>query len=95
NINTALCEQCHGGKLDGGIALISCFSCHNGSGGSIGHPSGWLNAKDEPISFHGTYGSNFVSGCTTCHGVDLTGIIGPSCFSCHNGVIAPPLERLP
>jgi hypothetical protein len=25
----------------------------------------------------------FSSGCTTCHGVDLTGLIAPSCYLCH------------
>jgi hypothetical protein len=26
----------------------------------------------------------FSSGCTTCHGVDLNGLIAPSCYECHD-----------
>jgi len=92
-----LCSQCHGVDLDGGIALVSCTSCHNGADGSVGHPVGWLSAQDDPVVFHGGYGRDFAIGCTTCHGVDLNGGvvfsspsgIAPSCASCHNGVIAP------
>jgi mono/diheme cytochrome c family protein len=95
--DTTLCSQCHGANLDSGIARISCFACHNGPEGNIGHPSGWLTATNDPVGFHGTYGRNFVAGCTTCHGLDLKGSIvfasgagfAPACSSCHNGVVAP------
>lgn len=90
------CTQCHGGALDGGIARVSCFACHNGPGGAVGHPAGWVSGKENPAAYHGRYGRNFVSGCTTCHGATLLGSIvlqspagtAPSCRSCHNGVIA-------
>jgi hypothetical protein len=101
SFNPVLCSQCHGTNLDGGIALISCYSCHNGPDGGLGHPAGWSSAKDLPVVFHGPYGRDFPSGCTTCHGVDLNGgfvylsINGsksaPGCSSCHNGVIAAAL----
>ncbi len=90
-----LCTQCHSASLDGGIARRSCFSCHNGPDGSIGHPAGWLSSSDDPLHFHGRYGTDFVAGCTTCHGADLKGLIGPSCFSCHDGTKAPILTTLP
>jgi mono/diheme cytochrome c family protein len=97
--DTSLCSQCHGSSLDSGIAKVSCFSCHNGPDGSIGHPSGWLSDTANPVGFHGSYGRAFVSGCTTCHGLDLNGSIvsasgvgfAPACSSCHNGSIAPVL----
>lgn len=93
-----LCTQCHGVNLDGGIAMVSCFSCHNGPDGSIGHPAGWSSPQNRPVAFHGPYGRDFSGGCTTCHGVDLNGgrvflIPGnaPACVTCHNGTIAPAL----
>jgi len=91
-IDTDPCSGCHGGDFEGGIAGVSCFSCHDGPEGAIGHPGGWLSATEDRLHFHGRYGSDFVRGCTTCHGVDLRGLLGPSCFSCHNGIIAPILE---
>jgi mono/diheme cytochrome c family protein len=96
-----LCRQCHGTGLDGGIATVSCFACHNGPDGSLGHPVGWSSAKQNPISFHGSYGRKYSSGCTTCHGADLNGgfvflssnpgKIAPRCANCHDGAIAPSL----
>jgi mono/diheme cytochrome c family protein len=94
---TDLCSQCHGVNLDGGIAKISCFACHKGPDGSIGHPDGWLSSTDNPTVFHGAYGRDFSTGCTACHGADLKGGVvfasatglAPACSSCHNGVIAP------
>jgi hypothetical protein len=91
-IDPAPCTQCHAVNLDGGIAQVSCFACHNGPDGSFGHPPGWLSAKNDPLHFHGTYATDFVSGCTACHGVDLRGLVGPSCFVCHDGTKAPILQ---
>jgi hypothetical protein len=96
---TGDCSQCHGTSLDGGIARVSCFSCHNGPDGSVGHPTGWLIGRENPATFHGRYGRDLVSGCTTCHGADLTGSavlqsaagFAPACASCHNGITAPVL----
>jgi len=91
-IDPAVCTQCHALNLDGGIAKVSCFACHNGPDGSFGHPPGWLSSKDDPLHFHGVYGKEFVTGCTACHGADLRGLVGPSCFVCHDGTRAPILQ---
>ncbi|MBI5102563.1 MAG: hypothetical protein HZB33_12115, partial [Nitrospirae bacterium] len=41
------------------------------------HPANWY--RD-----HRNYaGQNGVSTCTACHGADLRGGSGPSCYSCH------------
>ena len=99
SFDPGICTQCHGAGLNGGIAIVSCFACHNGPDGSIGHPAGWLSGKDNPATFHGRYGRELVAGCTTCHGSNLTGSIvllstigvAPACAACHNGSIAPVL----
>jgi mono/diheme cytochrome c family protein len=94
-IQTDNCVSCHGNALDGGIAQRTCFSCHNGPDGSVGHPAAWGLAVTDPINFHGSYGGMFSNSCTTCHGVNFEGAIGQSCASCHNGTIAPVLDFIP
>ena len=42
------------------------------------HPDGWLSKHPDYVDRNGT------SSCTACHGQDLKGGIGPSCFSCHS-----------
>ena len=85
-VNLALCAECHGVDLDGGIALVSCFACHDGPDGQIrspNHPEEWLN-RDDPVHFHGAYAIDYPTACAgICHGDDLTGVVGPSCFECH------------
>lgn len=84
-INGDTCKECHGPDLKGGIARISCFSCHKDADGTVGHASGWLSQKDEPVRYHGHYAKNFAVACTTCHGADLKGPAVPSCYKCHTG----------
>lgn len=96
-ITPALCTECHSADLDGGISGISCFSCHNGPDGSLGHPASWGFLKADSVHFHARYAKDFVDACRTCHGINLNLTIMPSgipvtpCSDCHNGVIAPVL----
>lgn len=87
-ISVTLCADCHGLNLDGGISRVSCVSCHNGPDGIIHrpqHPAEWLATRDDSVHFHGVYASDFPTACAGfCHGDDLTGGIGPSCFDCHD-----------
>ncbi len=81
--STNSCSQCHGSDLSGGIAQVSCISCHNGPTGLWGHPEGWTTGKNDPLHFHGYYAKKYSLACTACHGADLKGAHGPSCYSCH------------
>jgi len=94
-VKTEGCVACHGGNLDGGIAKISCFSCHNGPDGVIGHPAAWLASSSDPVSFHGNYGRRFSVACTTCHGANFDGGIARACAACHNGTVVPILDFIP
>ncbi len=81
----AACTDCHGADYKGGIAGVSCTSCHLG-GPSAVHPSDW-----KPVySTHGAYvKTNNAGACSNqyCHGPSLAGVAksGPSCTSCHLG----------
>lgn len=94
-IKTDNCLTCHGSDLDGGIAKISCFSCHNGADGSLGHPAAWIFDQSDPLHFHGSYGRRFNATCTVCHGGNFEGGIGRACVVCHDGTIAPILDFIP
>ncbi|MHB8971574.1 MAG: hypothetical protein ACYC3X_18410 [Pirellulaceae bacterium] len=58
-------------------AASNCTWCHEGQPMDFhtDEEDGFLHApgKKKP----------FTNGCTDCHGADLTGGFGPSCFSCH------------
>jgi hypothetical protein len=65
------CVSCHGAKLDGGAAGVSCYSCHNNndhtkSQGGFKHKSGTKET------------------CKACHGPNNNGGLGPASSSCHN-----------
>ena len=93
-VQASECTECHGDDFDGGISGRSCYACHKGPDGTVGHPLGWASQKNDPVHFHGIYARSFSIACTACHGPDLAGPKVPSCFSCHNGIIAPALEPL-
>ncbi len=73
------CTRCHGPNLDDGYAT-SCFLCHGSNGGPPADHTELLGGFalhqpgfDEPEE----------NGCNTCHGPDLRGGLGPSCYQCH------------
>ena len=81
-----VCTDCHGSDYSGGIAKVSCTSCHLGGVNSV-HPLDWGTSID---AVHGTYvdtNTNKACASTFCHGTDLGGVAdsGPSCTSCHLG----------
>lgn len=90
------CAGCHGSDLTGAGAP-SCYLCHDkvwqdGSGGGDDCPD------FDPPSDHNRYFEEdgcgayhkqgwknpLMNGCTDCHGADLKGGTGPSCFTCHD-----------
>ena len=81
----ANCASCHGGDLLGGYGP-SCMDCHNDFSTPdlppLGHNVVYGNMD------HGNMGIDDrldpMTKCTTCHGGDLTGDMGPSCFICHD-----------
>jgi predicted CxxxxCH...CXXCH cytochrome family protein len=80
----AVCTECHGSDYLGGIARVSCTSCHLGGVDSL-HPTDW---GPNTTTLHGAYvDSNGATGCAnaSCHGTTLGGVTGsgPACTSCH------------
>ena len=92
------CISCHGEDLKGGktaegITAPSCYTCHNQKWFDANKlPRGW---DPEGQGFHNgsisIFGVNHKRGglltpegnCTTCHGAELEGAVGPSCNTCH------------
>ena len=60
-----------------GAAL--CHTCHNLGGASRGHH---IPGRKDPWN-----------NCLLCHGVDLTGNLGPSCMGCHGAFVFPELPQ--
>lgn len=56
----ALCETCHGTDFSNGIAQVSCFTCHGGSGP---HPTSWVTGSYT----HTTTDTGNASVCALCH----------------------------
>jgi hypothetical protein len=81
------CDACHGAALDGGTAGVACTDCHIQAGPVRVHAASWT----VPVRDHQTFANEFSwQDCTTavCHGSNLKGANGPSCFTafgCHEG----------
>lgn len=80
----SVCKECHGQNYRNGIAVVSCYDCHNGPG--LNHPNpGWV----VPLSATSTapyHKTDFLSGtnCAKCHGADyLGGGSHIACINCH------------
>jgi hypothetical protein len=83
------CTACHGQDLTGSPFAPSCFTCHDEEWDEMAPVDGGGNppadhTDEEEGAFHKP-GKNrpYSNGCTDCHGSDLTGGFGPSCFACH------------
>ena len=79
---TAVCVNCHGSDLRGGLNNEpSCYQCHGAVwiGGASGHTSvlGGVSHRPEYCLPY--------QNCTSCHGANLRGGTSgqPSCLSCH------------
>lgn len=86
-VDTNGCAECHGADFAGGIAGVSCTSCHVESPTSV-HPLAW---GDYGYARHSAYvAANGTTSCATaaCHGPTLAGVAGsgPACATaCHLG----------
>jgi hypothetical protein len=84
-VDISSCQSCHGPELDGGIAGVSCTTCHLGGALSM-HPAAWAGTI---LRSHGPFVvANGSDSCKNvyCHGSTLLGVTGsgPSCSSCHS-----------
>ena len=70
------CRQCHGSQFDGGIANVSCKTCH----ASYPHPENFVPAHSGYIK-----SSNYnLASCKGCHGQDYsTKKVDNACVTCH------------
>jgi hypothetical protein len=83
----AVCVECHGEDLSGGISKVGCTTCHIGNALSV-HPQLWGNFA---YAFHADYvkkDPQITASCALaiCHGTDLLGGANPrlSCaVNCH------------
>ena len=87
----ATCAECHGAALDGGIANVSCTTCHLGGPTSV-HPASWTDI----YATHGPYSLPTNSGTASCenqycHGPALAGVSnsGSGCKTCHDWPFTP------
>ncbi len=87
------CTMCHGADLRGGFGP-SCYTCHGqewdergpstdaGSGTDFNPPADHTDREDGFMHKPGK-DRPFTNGCTSCHGENLMGGFGPSCYTCH------------
>lgn len=83
----AICTECHGDNLDGGISGVSCSTdsfngqaCH--ANGPAFHPPQWLDKN--AVGFHGDAYASGSSLCALCHDPgNPTTPPGYNCLDCH------------
>jgi hypothetical protein len=74
--NPSSCKSCHGQDLLGGVAKVSCATCH------INFPH---SAEFKSTKLHGVRFFRDRLNCTSCHGRDYAGgDTQISCTKCHN-----------
>lgn len=85
---TSWCSGCHGANLGGDIGP-SCTACHLQTWTESPPPPGTndlpASHTDSQHGFLHAPGKNapYTNLCTVCHGADLRGYLGPSCYTCH------------
>lgn len=94
--NPSSCTTCHGEKLDGGRARVSCNKCHS----AYPHTAFWAKPENHGAAFakiltdiEGAGGDVMQNQCVTCHKAPAAGTpVMPKsakntlCNSCHVGV---------
>jgi predicted CxxxxCH...CXXCH cytochrome family protein len=80
NFNAAECRPCHGSQFDGGIAGVSCKTCH----ASFPHPAaGWVAGANAHGAFLKNNAYN-LNSCKGCHGQNYGTVkVNTSCLTCH------------
>jgi len=69
-IGFSTCQECHADDFSGGIAQISCFNCHGGSGP---HPTSWITGTYT----HTDTNTGNASVCALCHANGANSPIAP------------------
>ncbi|MCC7262100.1 MAG: hypothetical protein IT369_06220, partial [Candidatus Latescibacteria bacterium] len=85
--DTSSCQNCHGADYSGGIAGVSCLSCHTDPAKGTIHPAGWADLATNQFLHAVEIEKNKgdTSSCQSCHGADYSGgITGISCLKCHS-----------
>lgn len=86
NFDSAECRQCHGSQFDGGIADVSCRTCHE----SFPHPANWVGLSANSHSSFIKANSYSFAQCKSCHGQNYQTIkTDNSCRTCHAGTNGP------
>lgn len=103
--NPAICTDCHGADLKGGVSNVSCFSasisgmaCH--ANGPNGHSASWSSPDAHGAIAKGAPGTTFgFSLCQICHGNDFVGGFAQrSCLNttgCHGANVNAPHSPKP
>ncbi len=91
NTTLAFCQSCHAKDYSGGLAKVSCSTCHQNE---LPHPTGW--ATDGLANFHANSFKNNnwnLNLCQSCHGAnysgEITNITDVSCRTCHKSDAGP------
>lgn len=73
---TSNCVNCHGTDLNGGLAAVSCYRCHNNKW-EYPHPTQWISGHSRHVDKHGA------ADCNECHGTNDEKSVAVSCNDCH------------
>ncbi len=86
NYDMTTCTACHGSDLKGGTTQISCYTCHQGSDGTLScntcHGNSANPAPPKDLS-GGSLTTNPGVGAHQSHLVGSSSLSGVACSSCH------------